>query len=43
MHDEILGCFILLRGNPGLWSGPGCPGWVLCGKCSFKGVGASDS
>ena len=25
MYDEKLGAFILLS--------PGCPGWVLCGKC----------
>ena len=35
MHDEMLGCFILLLG---------CPGWVLCGKCRspfvrFNGAG----
>ena len=38
MHDEMLGS----RG-----SCPGCPGWVLCGKCRrpFRGFegGGSDS
>ena len=42
MHDEMLGSFILLLGCPG------CPGWVLCGKCRSpflhsNGVGGSDS
>ena len=53
MHDEKLGAFVLLFGGPGGGPGrspgrspgcPGCPRWVLCGKCRspfvrFNGVG----
>ena len=49
MHGEVLRYVIAgwgVRGSsPGRSPGcPGCPGWVLCGKCRspfvrFKGVG----